>query len=203
MNRRWRWTPNADDQCTGRVQPNQLFLLFLILFTELTMLDLPFGPKYFFFFSINILTQLCFNHFTSSCSSLNRWILSWCWRWICLNWCDLRLHFWGQKGHWNWGSLPHSHWTWRDKESLRTYVRPQRSQGYTPWLWNRFLLGSKSLITISPCESTHIFRVSSSISEISGIPAKENLCYSVKYQNRHQREHMRLWAGHNAKNCTM
>jgi hypothetical protein len=47
-------------------------------------------------------------------------------------WCALRLQRCGQYGHWKVGSLPHSHCRWRWRESLRTYDRPQRSQGNTP-----------------------------------------------------------------------
>jgi len=47
-------------------------------------------------------------------------------------WCALRLQRCGQNGHWKVGSLPHSYFRWRWRESLRTYDRPQRSQGNTP-----------------------------------------------------------------------
>lgn len=51
---------------------------------------------------------------------------------MCRIWCARRLQRCGQNGHWNVGSLPHSYFRWRWSESLRTYDRPQRSQGNTP-----------------------------------------------------------------------
>lgn len=51
-------------------------------------------------------------------------ILSLCCLLMCLSLWALRLHFWGQNGHWNWGSLPHSYVRCLCNESFLMYILP-------------------------------------------------------------------------------
>lgn len=67
-------------------------------------------------------TLSCFMY-CSGFMCTSRCILS-MWRAICI-FCLAR---YTQYGHWNWGSLPHSHFWWLRSEDLSLYILPQSGQ---------------------------------------------------------------------------
>lgn len=57
-----------------------------------------------------------------------------CIRSMCRPMCIFCLALYTQNGHWNCGSLPHSHFWWLRNDDFSLYMRPQSGQGYTGWL---------------------------------------------------------------------
>lgn len=98
--------------------------------------------------------------------SSNKPILSLCCLLICLILCALRLHFCGQKGHWNCGSLPHSYVKCLCKESFLIYIRPHCVQPKFPRILLLEGVGLRFLLKSNQGGNTSSSKLSDSFNSI-------------------------------------